>query len=98
MSRRTFSQENAFNSCASSASVSVTAAALAARSSPRKLQFCSHMALPPPKKGRVCKRLAQAGERLERLAAVVDLRIDDLVVHAAQFARTIADRSAGRAV
>ena len=42
------------------------------------------MTLPLPKKGRVCRASRSFAEGLERLAAVGDGGVDDLVVHAAQ--------------
>src|ERR1035437_5668685 len=77
MSSRTFCQENFFNSSASSASASVTAADDAVRSSPRKLQSRSQTTLPSPKKGRVCRasrslpRAVSASPPLPTLASMV---------------------------
>ena len=85
MSSRTFCHENFFSSSASSFSVSVTAWAEAARSSPRKLQSRSQMTLPEPKKGRVCSASRSRASAVERLAAVGNGGLDDFVVHAAQF-------------
>src|ERR1043166_6645804 len=79
MMSRTVPHGNAFSSWASSERVSVTACAEAARSSPRKLQLRIQMALPDPKKGRVC-RAART-----RARTVSSLGIYYFVVHAAQF-------------
>ena len=85
MSSRTFCHLKLFNSSASSARVSVTACAEAARSSPRKLQSRSQTTLPLPKKGSVCSASRSRAMAFSASPLLETVGLDDFMVHAAEF-------------